>query len=655
MFDELIRHDKILSESCEEQFLKFVMSTHQMVRKKEDMANENIRLNSELIKSNQEIRVLEEKLKQARTLLHETTQKARKAEQEKDIIMNKFDLMREMLVSDHGNTLNNDTRVKLQRIESSLSNLRGAKLAQAAAETPGVHVIDADLSIVQEIDDSTGSILDVSDLSFDATRDPTCDLEASRTRSGRQFKRKSEDILGNKRRSNKRSRGSTDRILNISLSGAKYTEAANPQLTTRKSLEKIAARRAIRKSMEHQKLLQQQQDAYNNERNKEAYNERNIDDYILPPPSAPPLQALGCWQEAHQVQRNAGISPAKTPKTPSVLRSNSNAGINSRRHLFEQKTSKTGEKCGPCGKRFGFRGTVYRCVDCKAVAHQGCKENVPMPCIGIGSAKHTPGKNHLYGLTDYTPHQPPLVPGILVHCVNELERRGLVEVGLYRVPGSEREVKELKEKFLRGKGPPNLNQIDDIHVLCGCIKDFLRGLRDTLIPNHQWSQFTQAVENPNQTESESDIFQAIADLPAANRDTLAYLILHFQRIIQCLDNKMTTQNLAKILAPTIVGYSSKDPEPIAVMAELGVTTKCMETLLNIDGDFWSGYVDSDGDNLYDKDNMFKSPKTPEAPAWCKPGGGGGGHLQDMNLGLTPGRMSNKKKNLATVFRSPFLS
>ena len=47
----------------------------------------------------------------------------------------------------------------------------------------------------------------------------------------------------------------------------------------------------------------------------------------------------------------------------------------------------------------------------------------------------------------------------------------------------------------------------------------------------------------------------------------------------------------------------QDPEPIAVMAELGVTTKCMETLLNIDGDFWSGYVDSDGDNLYDKVNI----------------------------------------------------
>ena len=32
-----------------------------------------------------------------------------------------------------------------------------------------------------------------------------------------------------------------------------------------------------------------------------AYTERNIDDYILPQPSAPPLSGHGCWEEAHQV------------------------------------------------------------------------------------------------------------------------------------------------------------------------------------------------------------------------------------------------------------------------------------------------------------------------------------------------------------------
>ena len=59
-------------------------------------------------------------------------------------------------------------------------------------------------------------------------------------------------------------------------------------------------------------------------------------------------------------------------------------------------------------------------------------------------------------IADYTPLSLPMVPGIVIHCVNEVEARGLSEVGIYRVPGSEREVRELKDKFLRGKGIPNL-------------------------------------------------------------------------------------------------------------------------------------------------------------------------------------------------------
>jgi len=611
-FDELVRYDKVLSDGISEhKFLSFTEHTLALHKQQSVQATDHVKINAELIKSNQEIHVLEEKLKQARNLLHETTHRARKAEQERDIIMNKFDLMREMLVSDHGNTLNNDTRVKLQRIESSLSNLRNAKQGDGHQ-----HIMDADLSIVQEMDvNSTGSILDVSDLSFDATRDPTMDLEISKTRSGKVFKRKSEDIL--KSRRSKKSRESSEKVLNISSNRYETKENDNPQYTARKSLEKIAARRAIRKSMEQQKLSVQ------------PFSERNIDDYIVAP-TAPPLEAANCWEDAHRTSR----SPIKTP---SVQRSNS---INSRRHLFEQKTAKTGDKCGPCGKRIGFRGTVFKCVDCRAVAHAGCRENVPMPCIGLGSAKHTPGKSNVYGLTDYTPHQPPLVPALIVHCVNELERRGLTEVGLYRVPGSEREVRELKEKFLRGKGCPNLAQIDDIHVLCGCIKDFFRGLRDTLIPAQYWRQFIDATGNNNHIDSESDLIQAISNLPQANRDTLAFIMLHMQRVIDCMDNKMTTDNLAKILAPTLIGYSSKDPEPTAIMGELGVMTRCMEALLHVDADFWSSCV-----NIMEADENYKdmilSPKTPEM---LKRG--------TFAANFTPGRQSTKKMN--RLFKSPFL-
>ena len=53
-------------------------------------------------------------------------------------------------------------------------------------------------------------------------------------------------------------------------------------------------------------------------------------------------------------------------------------------------------------------------------------------------------------------------------------------------------MKGLKEKFLRGRGTPNLSNINDINVVCGCIKDFLRGLKEPLITYSLWNDFVEA-------------------------------------------------------------------------------------------------------------------------------------------------------------------
>jgi Rac GTPase-activating protein 1 len=37
-----------------------------------------------------------------------------------------------------------------------------------------------------------------------------------------------------------------------------------------------------------------------------------------------------------------------------------------------------------------------------------------------------------------------MVPAIVVHCIKEVERKGPSEIGVYRVPGSEKDVKALK-------------------------------------------------------------------------------------------------------------------------------------------------------------------------------------------------------------------
>ena len=55
------------------------------------------------------------------------------------------------------------------------------------------------------------------------------------------------------------------------------------------------------------------------------------------------------------------------------------------------------------------------------------------------------------------------------------------QTGLYRISGCDKTVRELKEKFLRAKNMPLLSKVDDIHAICGLLKDFLRSLKEPLL------------------------------------------------------------------------------------------------------------------------------------------------------------------------------
>jgi Rac GTPase-activating protein 1 len=229
-------------------------------------------------------------------------------------------------------------------------------------------------------------------------------------------------------------------------------------------------------------------------------------------PSAPSLDQLD------QAKRNEDVY--------ATVKKSTKATTMDRPHTFTSKTFLKPESCAVCQRRIRFGSMGLKCSVCRTCTHQDCKESLKTPCVPQSS--HTPvNKMGLMGLIcDYAPKVAPMVPALIVLCVNEIESRGLSEVGLYRVSGSERDVKALKERFLRGKGVPNLENVD-VHVLCGCIKDFLRSLREPLIPMSLWATFSNAADAAEQGDGDGyqAMYKAIKLLPQANRDTLGKFVL----------------------------------------------------------------------------------------------------------------------------------
>lgn len=67
-----------------------------------------------------------------------------------------------------------------------------------------------------------------------------------------------------------------------------------------------------------------------------------------------------------------------------------------------------------------------------------------MPQLCVPTVQAPLSKGLVGTLADYAPSTSPMIPSLIVHCVNEVERRGMKEVAIYRVNGSEKEINDLK-------------------------------------------------------------------------------------------------------------------------------------------------------------------------------------------------------------------
>lgn len=143
-------------------------------------------------------------------------------------------------------------------------------------------------------------------------------------------------------------------------------------------------------------------------------------------------------------------------------------------------------------------------------------------------------------------------------------------------------------------------------MICGCLKDFLRFLSEPLVTYAHWKDFVQAVQAKDPQDTLPGLYQAISELPQPNRDTLAYIIFHLQKVAESPECKMPVENISKIFGPTIIGYSSEDLNPKQIVEETRDLVKVMERLMHISSDYWASFVNV---NHQQSNRLQQTPST----------------------------------------------
>eukprot|EP00105_Crassostrea_gigas_P014982 XP_011431846.1 PREDICTED: uncharacterized protein LOC105331398 isoform X1 [Crassostrea gigas] len=149
------------------------------------------------------------------------------------------------------------------------------------------------------------------------------------------------------------------------------------------------------------------------------------------------------------------------------------------------------------------------------------------------------------------------IPSIVTKCLTEIEKRGIMIKGIYRMSGVKSKVESLCSKF--EKDPDSVN-LDDEHpnVISNVLKLYLRQLPEPLLSFKLYSSFIQvAKDNMGNVLNEEDTVNKLGDLasqlPYSNFKTCAMLIHHLSRIASySSSNQMTASNLGIVFGPTLL-------------------------------------------------------------------------------------------------------
>jgi len=183
------------------------------------------------------------------------------------------------------------------------------------------------------------------------------------------------------------------------------------------------------------------------------------------------------------------------------------------------------------------------------------------------------------------------VPFIIQRCVEQVELRGIDDVGIYRVSGSSTEINTLSAVFDADSKGTQVKDVE-INTVSGLLKQYLRHLPECLFTNELYPHFIKAYYSLdmnlaiNETNPDTDnldpsiktMLSLFSSLPTINKKVIIYLLEHLVRVgAREAVNKMTLQNIATVFGPTLLhaevtadALSGAAMDMLDVVAQAGV-------------------------------------------------------------------------------------
>ncbi|NXK91382.1 RHG25 protein, partial [Formicarius rufipectus] len=158
----------------------------------------------------------------------------------------------------------------------------------------------------------------------------------------------------------------------------------------------------------------------------------------------------------------------------------------------------------------------------------------------------------------------PQVPILVQKCAEFILEQGLNEEGIFRLPGQDNLVKQLRDAFDAGERP-SFDRDTDVHTVASLLKLYLRELPEPVVPWAQYEDFLlcgQALEAED-TKGHQELLKQLSLLPRDNYNLLSYICRFLHEIqLNSSVNKMSVDNLATVIGVNLIRPKIEDPATI---------------------------------------------------------------------------------------------